>query len=114
MLFYGEGYEFELKVGGDFLEKICIVNNMIFGIIYCGIVDDFIYGLCLDEIFVYDNINNDVFYVSLIGFGIFDDRIIDGDKYSVVYKLDVYYFMVDYFLDNIWCIIGGVCWEDFV
>ncbi|MAD03736.1 MAG: TonB-dependent receptor [Pseudoalteromonas sp.] len=113
MPFYGEGYELELKVGGDFSEKTRNANNTTFGITHRGISDDYSFGSRLDEIFAYDNINNDAFYASSTGSGIFDDRTTDGDKYSAAHKLDAYYFMADYFIDNTWRITGGVRWEDF-
>ncbi len=113
MPFYGDGYELELKAGGDFSEKSRDAANTRFGITHRGIADEYTFGSRLDEIFANDNINNDDFYASSTGAGIFDDRTADGDKYTAANKLDAYYFMADFFLDNTWRFTGGVRWEDF-
>ncbi len=113
MPFYGDGYELELKAGGDFSEKSRDAANTRFGITHRGIADEYSYGSRLDEIFADDNINNDDFYTSATGSGIFDDRTADGDSYTAANKLDAYYFMADYFLDNTWRFTGGIRWEDF-
>jgi len=111
--FYGDGYELELKVGGDFSEKIRDASNIQFGITHRGIADDFTFGSNIDQIFSDDNLANSEFYTSVTGSGIFDDGTADGDKYSAAHKLDAYYFMADFFYENIWRITGGIRWEDF-
>ena len=110
---YGEGYELELKVGGDFSEKTRDASNTKFGIAHRAISDEFSYGSRIDSIFAQQNIDNSGFYTSATGAGIFDDRTTDGDKYSAAHKLNAYYMMADYFLDNTWRFTGGVRYEDF-
>ncbi|MBE0366203.1 hypothetical protein PULV_b0961 [Pseudoalteromonas ulvae UL12] len=110
---YGEGYELELKVGGDFSEKTRDASNTKFGIAHRAISDEFSYGSRIDSIFAQQNIDNAGFYTSATGAGIFDDRTTDGDKYSAAHKLNAYYMMADYFLDNTWRFTGGVRYEDF-
>ncbi|KTF11509.1 TonB-dependent receptor domain-containing protein [Pseudoalteromonas sp. 10-33] len=111
--FYGDGYELELKIGGDFSEKTRDASNVKFGITHRGISDEFTFGNNISDIFADANTSNDAFYTSSTGAGIFDDGTTDGDKYSAAHKLDAYYFMADYFFENTWRITGGVRWEDF-
>lgn len=111
--FYGDGYELELKVGGDFSEKKRDASNIQLGITHRGIADDFTFGSNIDQIFSDENLANSEFYTSITGSGIFDDGTADGDKYSAAHKLDAYYFMADFFYENTWRITGGIRWEDF-
>lgn len=111
--FYGDGYELELKVGGDFSEKKRDASNIQFGITHRGITDEYTFGSNIDQIFSDENLANSEFYTSITGSGIFDDGTADGDKYSAAHKLDAYYFMADFFYENTWRITGGIRWEDF-
>lgn len=113
MLFFGKGYDIEVKVGFDYFEKICDGNNIDLVIRNFVIDDDLKVGLCIDEIFIEDNIYNLDFYVSFIGSLLFQDNIGEGDKYFVVSKFIVGYFMVDVFFNQKFCVSGGVCWEEF-
>jgi hypothetical protein len=110
---YGDGYELELKMGGDYSEKKRDASNVTFGITHRGINDDYTFGSNISDIFSDENTSNDDFYSSSTGSGIFDDGTTDGDAYTAAHQLNAYYFMADYFLDNTWRFTGGVRWEDF-
>ncbi|MBQ4833360.1 TonB-dependent receptor [Pseudoalteromonas sp. MMG010] len=111
--FYGDGYELELKIGGDFSEKKRDASNISFGITHRGISDDYTFGSNISDIFADENTANADFYSSATGSGIFDDGTTDGDAYVAAHQLNAYYFMADYFLADTWRITGGVRWEDF-
>lgn len=111
--FTGDDWDIEIKAGADFSEKERKAENISFGIAHNAIDDDFKEGSSLDEIFSLENINNDEFYVSATGQGIFQDGTSDGDKYAAANKIDAYYLMADTMIGESWRISGGVRYEDF-
>lgn len=103
-------WEMEFKGGYDYVNKICIVENCCFDVSICVFVDMFILqGNVYLDIFIDDVLD----LVSYISINLLCDIMIVGDDYIVVQLIDVYYFEVDLFFDNIWCVSGGVCYEDF-
>ena len=109
----GDGYEVEIKFGGDYWEKTRDAESVEIGIRHFGIDDTFKQGYTLSEIFTDSAIGNPEFYNSSTGRGLFQDGTADGDAYAAATKLEAYYLMADAFIDQKWRISGGLRWENF-